>query len=68
MKTNVTIADVSKKARVSKSTVSNYLNGKYERMSEETKNIIRDTIRDLGYTPNLSARRPRIKRKAEPFV
>lgn len=64
MKTNVTIADVSKKARVSKSTVSNYLNGKYERMSEETKNIIRDTIRDLGYTPNMSARRLPNKEKS----
>ena len=57
MKTSVTIADVSKKAGVSKSTVSNYLNGKYERMSDETKKIISDTIRELGYTPNLSARR-----------
>ena len=48
MKASVTIAEVSKKAGVSKSTVSNYLNGKYERMSEETKKIIGDTIRDLG--------------------
>lgn len=64
MKVSITIADVSKKAGVSKSTVSNYLNGKYERMSEETKKVISDTIRDLGYTPNLSARRLPNKEKS----
>lgn len=49
MKASVTIAEVSKKAGVSKSTVSNYLNGKYERMSEETKksSVIRSGIWDI---------------------
>lgn len=32
-----TISDVAKHAGVSKSTVSNYLNGKFEKMSAETK-------------------------------
>lgn len=57
MKTNVTISEVSKKAGVSKSTISNYLNGRYEKMSEETRRIIGETIKELGYSPNLSARR-----------
>ena len=64
MKTNVTIADVSKRAGVSKSTVSNYLNGKYERMSERKKKAISYTIQELGYTPNLSARRLPNKEKS----
>lgn len=64
MKANVTISEVSKKAGVSKSTISNYLNGRYERMSEETKHIIEETIKELGYTPNLSARRLPNKEKS----
>ena len=34
---NATISDVAKLSGVSKSTVSNYLNGNFERMSDETK-------------------------------
>lgn len=54
---NATISDVAKASEVSKSTVSNYLNGNFERMSDETKKKIMKAIESLGYTPSLSARR-----------
>ncbi|MCL2404016.1 MAG: LacI family transcriptional regulator [Defluviitaleaceae bacterium] len=57
MKPNtVTIGKVSEVAGVSKTTVSRYLNGKYEHMSEETKNRIRAVIEELDYRPNSIAR------------
>jgi DNA-binding LacI/PurR family transcriptional regulator len=43
-----TISDVAKHAGVSKSTVSNYLNGKFEKMSAETKTAIERTIKEMG--------------------
>ena len=52
----VTIGTVSEVAGVSKTTVSRYLNGKYEHMSEETKNRIRAVIEELDYRPNTIAR------------
>lgn len=52
----VTIADVAKHANVSKSTVSQYLNGRYEYMSEETKKKIEASIKELNYIPNVLAR------------
>jgi len=52
----VTIAEVSEVAGVSKTTVSRYLNGKYEHMSEKTKNRIRAVIEELDYRPNTIAR------------
>ena len=54
---NATITDVAKLSGVSKSTVSNYLNGNFERMSDETNKKIKNAIDALGYTPSLSARR-----------
>lgn len=54
---NATISDVAKLSGVSKSTISNYLNGNFERMSDETKKKIKNAIDELGYTPSLSARR-----------
>lgn len=62
---SITISDVAKRAGVSKSTVSNYLNEKYGKMSAETKKAIESTIRELGYTPNLSARRLPNKEKSK---
>lgn len=53
---NVTMADVAKKANVSKSTVSQFLNKRYEYMSEETKLRIAEAIETLGYQPNVIAR------------
>jgi len=53
---NVTIDIVSQKAGVSKTTISRYLNGKYEHMSEKTKNRIQKIIAELNYRPNAIAR------------
>jgi len=52
----VTIGKVSELAGVSKTTVSRYLNGKYEHMSEKTKNRIRAVIEELDYRPSVIAR------------
>ncbi len=50
------MADVAKLANVSKSTVSQYLNKRYDYMSEETKKRIARAIEELGYRPNFIAR------------
>lgn len=52
----VTIDDVAKKANISKSTVSQYLNKRYEYMSVQTKERIKEAIEELGYQPNIIAR------------
>lgn len=52
----LTINEVAKKAKVSKTTVSRYLNGKYNYMSEKTKNRIEKIISELDYKPNNMAR------------
>ena len=51
-----TIKDIADMAGTSKTTVSFYLNGKFEKMSEETKNKIEKVIETTGYTPSLVAR------------
>ncbi|MCL2216596.1 MAG: LacI family transcriptional regulator [Defluviitaleaceae bacterium] len=51
-----TIEIVSQRAGVSKTTVSRYLNGKYEHMSEKTKQRVKDIIEELDYQPNFIAR------------
>lgn len=48
----VTINDVAREAGVSITTVSRYLNHKYEYMSEETKQKISKIIKSLNYCPN----------------
>lgn len=53
---NITIADVAAHAKVSKSTVSQYLNKRYDYMGESTKQRIEDAISTLGYHPNIVAR------------
>src|SRR5699024_7278625 len=52
----VTIADVANLAKSSKSTVSQYLNGRYNYMSLDTKRRIEDAIKELNYQPNYVAR------------
>lgn len=52
----VTIVDVAAKAGVSKTTISRYLNGKFEYMSEESRQKIADVIDELGYRPSSLAR------------
>src|SRR5690606_2017277 len=55
MKT-VTMADVARHANVSKSTVSQYVNNRFDYMSEDTKKRIEQTIKELDYRPNILAR------------
>jgi LacI family kdg operon repressor len=52
----VNILDVAKHAGVSRSTVSQYLNGRYEYMGIETKEKIANSIEELQYQPNILAR------------
>ncbi|WP_221568329.1 LacI family DNA-binding transcriptional regulator [Alkalihalobacillus sp. TS-13] len=52
----ITIAEVAKHAEVSKSTVSQYLNQRYDYMGEKTKERIKKAIDELGYSPNIMAR------------
>lgn len=52
----LTIEDVAKKAGVSKSTVSQFLNKRFKYMSEATKNRIAEVIDELNYQPNGLAR------------
>ncbi|MFV0381016.1 MAG: LacI family DNA-binding transcriptional regulator [Breznakia sp.] len=52
----ITINDVAKKAGVSKTTVSRYLNGKFEYMSIETKTKIEKVIDEYDYRPSNIAR------------
>lgn len=51
-----TIGDIAKSAGVSKTTVSRYLNGKYEYMSEETRDRIESIIKVSNFHPNNMAR------------
>ncbi len=50
-----TIHDIAKQARVSVGTVSNYLNNP-EIVAEDTQQIIKKTIEELGYHPRAAAR------------
>lgn len=47
-----TIQDIADSTGVSKTTVSRYLNGKFEFMSEETRRNIEKVIAETGYRPN----------------
>lgn len=55
-KKNITINDVAKAAGVSKATVSRYLNGKTDLMSEKTRDRIAKVIELLNYHPSEIAR------------
>lgn len=58
----ISMADVATYANVSKSTVSQFLNGRYDYMGEDTKKRIDNAIEKLGYQPNYLARSLRQKR------
>ena len=58
----ITIDDVASRCGVSKSTISNYLNGKYYQFSEETRIRISNVIEELGYSPDKSAQRLKASR------
>ncbi|MDQ0150422.1 LacI family DNA-binding transcriptional regulator [Eubacterium multiforme] len=52
----VTIKDIADMAGTSKTTVSFYLNGKFEKMSAETKAKIEEVIKETNYSPSIVAR------------
>ncbi len=58
----VTIQDVAAAASVSPSTVSNFLNGRLNRMVPATRERIETAIDQLGYRPNAAARQLRTGR------
>ncbi len=58
----VTIQDVAATAGVSPSTVSNFLNGRLDRMVPATRTRIEAAIAELGYHPNPAARQLRTGR------
>jgi DNA-binding LacI/PurR family transcriptional regulator len=50
-----TIADVARRARVSVSTISNVLNGRIDRMGQDTLQRVQAAIAALDYRPNRAA-------------
>jgi DNA-binding LacI/PurR family transcriptional regulator len=54
--------DVADGAGVSLQTVSNYVNGRFNLMSEETRERVGHELERLGYRPNAAARSLRAKR------
>lgn len=52
----ITIHDVAKRAEVSITTVSRYMNGSFDNMSEGTRQRLEQVIRELDYRPNNLAR------------
>lgn len=52
----VKIGDVAQQAGVSKSTVSQYLSGRFQYMSKDTKARVESAIKQLNYIPNAIAR------------
>ncbi|TQR18254.1 LacI family DNA-binding transcriptional regulator [Psychrobacillus soli] len=60
----VTMADVAQKAGVSKSTVSQFINNRFQYMADSTQERIRDVINELGYIPNFTAKSLKQKKSA----
>ena len=56
MQRKVTIKDIAELAQTSKTTVSFYLNKKFEKMSEETQKRIKEAIELTNYKPSIAAR------------
>lgn len=52
----VTLKDIADATGVSATTVSNVIHGKDNRVSADTIQKINETIKELGYVPNMSAR------------
>lgn len=51
----LTIKDIALQANTSKTTVSFYLNGKFEKMSDDTRKRIEQVIEETNYSPNIMA-------------
>ncbi len=62
MGNKVTIDQVAAICGVSKTTISRYLNHKYENISEETRRRIEQVITELNYRPNRTAQRLKASR------
>ncbi len=62
MKKQSTISDIAIAVGVSKTTISRYINGHYESMSNETKSKIEKAVNDLRFRPNNLARSLKSKR------
>ncbi|QKJ88400.1 LacI family transcriptional regulator [Paramixta manurensis] len=56
MKSKPSIKDIANMVGVSTATISRYLNGKYQSMSEETRQRIAAAIERMGYQPSNIAR------------
>lgn len=56
MSDKLTIKEIAKRAGTSKTTVSFYLNGKTEKMSDDTKHRIETVIEETNYRPSAAAR------------
>ena len=57
MSKKLTINDIARLSGVSKTTISFYLNGKFDKMSGATKKKIENTIKAYNYQPNFFARK-----------
>ena len=55
------MADVAVAVGVSKTTISRYLHGDYEFMSEETRKKIQDVVEELNYRPKSSRTKFKIR-------
>ncbi|MDO4666300.1 MAG: LacI family DNA-binding transcriptional regulator [Streptococcus sp.] len=56
MGNKITIKDIAEMAQTSKTTVSFYLNGRYGKMSQETRKRIEKVIQQTNYKPSIVAR------------
>ncbi len=56
MSEKITIKEIAERAQTSKTTVSFYLNGKMDKMSEQTRKRIEEVIAQTNYRPNFAAR------------
>ena len=58
----LTINEIAEMVGVSKTTISFYLNGKTNKMSDETQKKIQQVIEETGYTPSAATRTVKDKR------
>lgn len=58
-----TIRDVARMANVSLTTVSNVVNGKFGKMTDETRSAVEEAITALNYRPMANARALRLERR-----
>lgn len=56
MSEKITIKEIASRAQTSKTTVSFYLNGRTDKMSEDTKQRIAKVIEETNYRPSVAAR------------